>query len=587
MWRWCSLVVLFVVGSWHSEVIVAAHESADDPVGCAPALKFLVQHNVAAQEHLAQLPSNGSVICGGGACCVPEITEVLRTAGRASLGDMVRTTADTLHAAIKSHKDAFYRVVEGALSSSEHRAVKEFQNTYPRLASAARQVLHDLYAGLKAGLTDFEDERALDRALESFWDNLFPPVYHSALHARMPPFSRAYTECLRDAQRVVQPWGIIPTLVGEPLLRGLQSARLLLHSLDVGVEVVNAARNIPVPQECGEAAARLQYCGACHGALAPPCSGLCLNVARGCLAPLAEVDGAWSDLAGAVGRVQESLQAMRLSHLLHQLPEKLSEAVMVALERGPKLQKKVRRDCHVPTHQDPATTTTTSSSQGNHHHHSSSSQDDIIQVEERAATIMLDSAAAAVRSVDTARGWWAGIADSHCKNLAAQDNNQCWNGVRIAPYTKMTAGVGVSAQKYNPEVRIGRPDTTVYALADKLRRVRRELLSRLTWLPEVQSQHRTDYPHPDGSGSGTQGDWRRSYDSGAYYDEDASYEPYGDDDDAVGSGAGSGDYAVTEEEHTKKQKYPQQTETAAAIQYKSSIVLILSVMISVVYINLG
>lgn len=40
-------------------------------------------------------------------------------------------------------------------------------------------------------------------------------------------------------------------------------------------------------------------------------------------------------------------------------------------------------------------------------------------------------------------------------------------------YTKTTAGVGVSAQKYNPEVRIDRPDTIVYTLADKLRSVRR------------------------------------------------------------------------------------------------------------------
>ncbi|XP_066952385.1 glypican-5-like [Macrobrachium rosenbergii] len=357
MWvRWCLAVVLFISVGWHSAV-EADGANADDPIGCSPALQILVQQNIVTQEHLAQLPSNGSIICGGGACCVPEITEVLRAAGRASLSDMVRNTADTLHGALTSHKDVFYRVVEEALTNSEHRAIKEFQNTYPRLAPAAKQVLHNLYSGLRAGLTDFEDERALERPLESFWDNLFPPVYHSALHARMPPFSKAYTECLRGRpedrpalghhthprRRNPPPWAPV--------------CRLLLHALDVGADVVNTARNLPVPQECGEAAARLHYCGACHGALAPPCLGLCLNVARGCLAPLAEVDGAWSDLAGAVGRVHESLEAMGLSRLLHQLPEKLSEAVMVALERGPKLQKKVRRDCHVPTHQDPVTPT--------------------------------------------------------------------------------------------------------------------------------------------------------------------------------------------------------------------------------------
>lgn len=233
-------------------------------------------------------------------------------------------------------------VVEKALGSSEHRTLKLFQATYPRLAPAARPVLHELFVSLKAAITS-PNEMALEHALAAFWDDLFAPVYHNALHSRLPPFSQVYSECLRDAQRTVQPWGIIPALVGEPLLRGLRTVRLFLHSLDVGIEVVSSARKFPVPSECGEAAARLRFCGACHGTLAPPCSGMCLNVARGCLAPLAEVDGAWGDLAGTVARVHESLQASRLSHLLHQLPEKLSEAVMVALERGPKLQKKVRR----------------------------------------------------------------------------------------------------------------------------------------------------------------------------------------------------------------------------------------------------
>ncbi|XP_070000514.1 glypican-5 [Penaeus vannamei] len=523
MWRVCAIVLCLVGVHRAPLAVVGANTQAEDPqdpAGCAPPLEFLVQHNVAAQEHLAQLPSNGSTVCGGGQCCVPEITEVLLEAGRESLREAVRATAADLHQSLTSHRDVFYGVVEKALSSAEHRTLKLFQATYPRLAPAARPVLHELVASMKAALTS-PNEMALEHALAAFWDDLFAPVYHNALHSRLPPFSQVYSECLRDAQRTVQPWGIIPALVGEPLLRGLRTVRLFLHSLDVGIEVVNSARKFPVPSECGEAAARLRFCGACHGTLAPPCFGMCLNVARGCLAPLAEVDGAWGDLAGTVARVHESLQASRLSHLLHQLPEKLSEAVMVALERGPKLQKKVRRECGAPTHHE------ASSAEENHAQETPAEEEH--SVEERATSSVLDAASATLRAVEAAREWWAGVADNHCKDLPAKDDH-CWNGVRVAPYTKMTAGVGVSAQKYNSEVRVGRPDTSVYAFADRLRGVRRLVLSYLTWLPKADSQRRR--PYYDGSGSGGYGrEWNQP--GGPSDDEDEG--------DYFGSGNGSGD----------------------------------------------
>ena len=230
--------------------------------------------------------------------------------------------------------------MEDALASSERRAMKVLETRYQRVAEAARPVLRQLYVGLRAGLME-KDERVLKKTLTTFWDDLFPPVYHSVLHTLPLPFTERYSQCLKEARRVVRAWGPIPTLVGEPLLRGIHSARLLLHALDVGSHVLQNARNLPVGPECSEAAARLELCGACHGALVPPCPGLCLNVARGCLAPLAEVDGAWTDLSGAVSRVQESLQVVRIAHLLHQLPDKVSEAIMVAMEHGPRLLKKV------------------------------------------------------------------------------------------------------------------------------------------------------------------------------------------------------------------------------------------------------
>lgn len=66
MWRVCAIVLCLVGVHRAPLAVVGANTQAEDPqdpAGCAPPLEFLVQHNVAAQEHLAQLPSNGK--CGG------------------------------------------------------------------------------------------------------------------------------------------------------------------------------------------------------------------------------------------------------------------------------------------------------------------------------------------------------------------------------------------------------------------------------------------------------------------------------------------------------------------------------------------
>ena len=235
----------------------------------------------------------------------------------------------------------FTESVDQALSASEHRILRDLKAALPRLAAPSKQVIRNLFSSLRSSLMDTE-EGIIENALNIYWDELFPVVYHNAVHQRLAPFSDSYTDCLRRSRKEVGPWGTLPNVIGTPLVQGLETARLMFHALTVGADIVAKAHNFEVPEECGEPAAKMYFCGACHGALDPPCSGLCLNVARGCLAPLAEIDGAWSDLAGAVGRIEESLKTVRLAYYLHELPERLLEAVLYSMETGPKLHKKVR-----------------------------------------------------------------------------------------------------------------------------------------------------------------------------------------------------------------------------------------------------
>ncbi|XP_042868320.1 division abnormally delayed protein-like [Penaeus japonicus] len=237
------------------------------------------------------------------------------------------------------------------------------------------------------------------------------------------------------------------------------------------------------------------------------------------------------------------------------------------LERGPphfisfsSPPTQVRRECGAPTHYEATAV------EENHAQETPAEEEH--SVEERATSSVLDAASATLRAVEAAREWWAGVADNHCKDLPAKDDH-CWNGVRVAPYTKMTAGVGVSAQKYNPEVRVGRPDTSVYAFADRLRGVRRLVLSYLTWLPKADSQRRR--PYYDGSGSGGYGgEW--SHHDGLSDDEDEG--------DYFGSGNGSGDAAF--HDVVKDRETPVETQGASA-QHVSYFTLSLFVLVASLY----
>ncbi|KAK8393708.1 hypothetical protein O3P69_006792 [Scylla paramamosain] len=588
MWFRCVAVV--VVAAVWCRGVVGAEEGVveDDPIGCGPAVALLMEKRVVGESHLSRLPggdggnSTGSEVCGGGACCVPEVTNALLAAGKRSLRKVVSSTADKLLKELTTQRHRFSSAVEEALTGSENRTEKVLKTRYPRVAEEARPLLQQLYAGLRAGLTE-ADERVVKQSLATFWDDLFPPVYHSVLHSLPLPFTERYSQCLKEARRVVRPWGPIPTLVGEPLLRGINSARLLLHALDTGSHVLLSARNLSVSPECSEAVARMELCGACHGAVVPPCSGMCLNVARGCLAALAEVQDGWHDLSGSVMRVKESLHVVRIAHLLHQLPDKVSEAIMLAMEHGPRLLKKVRKNCSSPMYVEQE------EGEGQPQHAALPAEEDAerqeqdenlkeeLEREERASRRILESVAGAAGAVDAARFWWTTLPETHCRNLHAHDKN-CWNGVRVAPYTKTAAGVGIHAQKYNPEVRLERPDTSVYSLIEKLRAVRRLVVTSLTWLLKSDSR-RTHHGQMDGSGSGVDVPGMEmsaeSHNRGGSPSDDDEYEYYHNYYDDSFSGYGSGDQLPNEPSVPKGVPVPAHETTASSGQLRASLLMVM------------
>ena len=54
-------------------------------------------------------------------------------------------------------------------------------------------------------------------------------------------------------------------------------------------------------------------------------------------------------------------------------------------------------------------------------------------ISEGAGRRAVEDAGSAVAALEQSRGWWAGLPDQLCNELAAKDVNYCWNGAKLAP----------------------------------------------------------------------------------------------------------------------------------------------------------
>lgn len=166
-----------------------------------------------------------------------------------------------------------------------------FDTAYSALASDCRPLVFQLFSSIRRHLSG-DSSSSLDNAVHQFYDDLFPLVYQRLLNPGMGHASaQSYSShtgtrkhCLRTMRRDVGPFGPHPRLLLSSLSRVLQVGRALSQLLRLAGEVVNATERLMLSRECVRGLVRMQYCSHCRGlTLIRPCTGLCVNVMRGCL----------------------------------------------------------------------------------------------------------------------------------------------------------------------------------------------------------------------------------------------------------------------------------------------------------------
>ncbi|KAJ7412512.1 glypican-5 isoform X1 [Willisornis vidua] len=199
------------------------------------------------------------------------------------------------------------------------------------------------------GLFVFGTELSTEEFVNRFFDTLFPLVYNHVINPGLTDISMEYVECLRMARRVIKPFDNVPKKAIGQMGRSLLSSRTL-QALNLGIEVINTTDHMRFSKDCSRALLRMQYCPHCQGLLqSKPCMGYCLNIIRGCLADIAEVDLHWQryiqsleELSSAMSGTYDIEHVLLIFHLL------VNDALVQAHIHGPQLSEQVTKICGPP-----------------------------------------------------------------------------------------------------------------------------------------------------------------------------------------------------------------------------------------------
>ncbi|NXQ89730.1 GPC5 protein, partial [Nyctibius grandis] len=296
-----------------------------------------------------------------------------------------------------------------------------FCNAYRNMAAEATTRVQEFFTDV--GLFIFGTDISTEEFVNRFFDTLFPVVYNHVINPGLTDISLEYAECLRMARRNIRPFGNVPKKAIGQMGRSLLCSRTFLQALNLGIEVINTTDHLRFSKDCSRALLRMQYCPHCQGlTLSKPCMGYCLNVIRGCLANVAEVDLHWR---GYIQSLEELSSAMSgtydIEHVLLNFHSLVNDALVQARINGPELSEQVHKVCGPPVRKPMQSPGCSFDQNKDNQGLKMFSRDG----EETLANRRKEF----ISHLRLYRVFYGGLADQLCGNeLAAADGLPCWNG---------------------------------------------------------------------------------------------------------------------------------------------------------------
>ncbi|XP_015707026.1 glypican-5 isoform X4 [Coturnix japonica] len=398
-------------------------------------------------------------------CCTKKMEERYQTAAKQDIQQVLQTSSATLKFLISRNAAAFQETFEMLIKLAENYTSTLFCNAYRNMAAEAATRVQEFFTDIALYIfgTDISTKECVNR----FFDNLFPVVYNHMINPGLTDVTLEYAECLQMVRRDIRPFGDIPEKVIRQMGRSLLPSRNFLQALNLGIEVINTTDHLHFSKDCSRALLRMQYCPHCQGLiLSKPCMGYCLNVIRGCLAYVAEVDLHWQ---GYIQSLEELSSAMHgtydVEHVLLNFHSLVNDALMQARVNGPELTEQVNKVCGPPVRKP----TQSPHCSFDRNKYSQGLKMFSRDVEETLASRRKEF----ISHLRLYRAFYGGLADQLCGNeLAAADDIPCWNGEDVVKsYTHHVVGSGIKAQAGNPEVRVKGTDPVINQIIDKLKHI--------------------------------------------------------------------------------------------------------------------
>lgn len=181
------------------------------------------------------------------------------------------------------------------LSFSQGHLSSLLEDTYSSLFHHAQPHVHQLFSSLSQYLSGANI--SVETTVHNFFNSIFPLVYEKLINPDMEGSlmeGSVISDCLRTTRKEVNPFGYHPALMAQELAGALGAGRQLSLALKEGLKAINATEDAGLTKDCEKNLVKMMYCSHCRGlTLFKPCMGYCLNVMRGCLASLSELDQPW------------------------------------------------------------------------------------------------------------------------------------------------------------------------------------------------------------------------------------------------------------------------------------------------------
>ncbi|XP_021250232.1 glypican-5-like isoform X5 [Numida meleagris] len=394
-------------------------------------------------------------------CCTKRMEESYQAAVRRERTQSIQVLNFELKYMIVGHTTAFQEAFESFLRLAENRTRSLFETAYRPMAKEAAEPVKELFTDIS--LYILGEETTVENAVLRFFDSLFPLVYSRLINPGINDLSEDYTECLRLTRQDINPFGRYSKNMVTELSKSLWASRMLSQALSLGTEVINTTEHAALTKECSRALVRMQYCPHCQGlTLIRPCVGYCLNVMRGCLASVSELDMQWREYISMLEYLTNEMAASHdMEITLTGIWNSINEAILHAQLNGPQLSATVDKVCGQPKQQE-----------GN------LSSGHIVPLKEatEAQTLVLahtslnNKRREFINYMKQSRTFYASLAERLCDgDLVMRDSSTCWNGEDVVEsYTSRVVSSGLKAQINNPELKVRGLDPLISNLIHKL-----------------------------------------------------------------------------------------------------------------------